>query len=34
MDSRYVTPEAYRALYQAIPEWILVGGFELVDWGP
>ncbi|MDF3284508.1 M24 family metallopeptidase [Gordonia sp. L191] len=32
MDSHYFTPKAYRALYNAIPEWKLVDGFELVNW--
>lgn len=32
MDSHYFTPKAYRALFNAIPEWKLVDSFELVNW--
>lgn len=32
MDSHFFTPKAYRALYNAIPEWKLVDNFELVNW--
>ncbi|NED60554.1 creatinase, partial [Streptomyces sp. SID10244] len=32
MDSHFFSPKAYRALYNAIPEWKLVDNFELVNW--
>ncbi|SIR65203.1 M24 family metallopeptidase [Williamsia sterculiae] len=32
MDSNFFTPKAYRALFNAIPEWKLVDNFELVNW--
>ncbi|MET1034415.1 MAG: M24 family metallopeptidase [Arthrobacter sp.] len=32
MDSHFFSPKAYRALYNAIPEWTLVDSFELVNW--
>jgi len=32
MDSHFFSPKAYRALYNAIPEWKLVDSFELVNW--
>ncbi|MCX2753915.1 M24 family metallopeptidase [Gordonia sp. 4N] len=32
MDSHFFSPKAYRALFNAIPEWKLVDNFELVNW--
>lgn len=32
MDSHFFSPKAYRALFNAIPEWKLVDCFELVNW--
>lgn len=32
MDSHFLSPKAYRALFNAIPEWKLVDCFELVNW--
>ncbi|MFC9981348.1 M24 family metallopeptidase [Gordonia sp. NPDC127522] len=32
MDSHFFSPKAYRALFNAIPEWKLVDSFELVNW--
>ncbi|GAA2062826.1 M24 family metallopeptidase [Williamsia deligens] len=32
MDSHFFPPKAYRALFNAIPEWKLVDCFEVVNW--
>lgn len=32
MDSHFFSPKGYRALVNALPEWMLVDCFELVNW--
>ena len=32
MDAHFFTPKGYRSLVNALPEWTLVGCFQLVNW--
>ncbi|WP_272027809.1 M24 family metallopeptidase [Kocuria rosea] len=32
MDSHFFSPKGYRSLVNALPEWMLVDSFELVNW--